>query len=154
MWNSQRLQSLIYPFSSVQVQQNKLYSKAQFLNKHNLPRLPVPKLQQTLSKYLKSVEPFLSDQELLNTKNVIKTFEQNEAPNLQSYLENKAKNCENWLSDWWDNTAYLEYRDPVTVFSSPGLVCPLQQFSNEAERLSYASKMILGAINYKLLIDR
>ncbi|XP_045469830.1 carnitine O-acetyltransferase-like [Harmonia axyridis] len=154
MLNTQRLQNFIYPFSSVQIQQNKMYSKVHFLNKLNLPSLPVPKLQQTLSKYLKSVEPFLNEHELLKTKNVLKNFEENEAPNLQGYLENKAQNCENWLSDWWDNTAYLEYRDPVTVFSSPGLVCPLQQFSNETERLSYAAKMILGAINYKLLIDR
>ncbi|XP_044750467.1 carnitine O-acetyltransferase-like [Coccinella septempunctata] len=154
MWNSQRLQTFLNPFSSIQVQQNMLSSKVQFLNKLNLPSLPVPKLHQTLTKYLKSVEPFLTEQELLKTKTVVKKFADSEAPLLQSYLENKASNCENWLSDWWDNTAYLEYRDPVTVFSSPGLVCPLQQFSNEAERLSYASKMILGAINYKQLIDR
>ncbi|KAL3281380.1 hypothetical protein HHI36_004590 [Cryptolaemus montrouzieri] len=145
---------MLYPATYLHLQQNRLSTKIKFLNKLHLPSLPVPKLKQTLSKYLKSVEPFLNRYELTDTRNIVKKFEDNEGPVLQCYLEKRAENCENWLSEWWDNTAYLEYRDPVTVYSSPGLVYPLQQFANEAERLTYAAKMILGAIDYKLLIDK
>ncbi|KAK9888430.1 hypothetical protein WA026_000678 [Henosepilachna vigintioctopunctata] len=154
MSNYLRIQSFLFPSSSLHFQENKLSTKIKFLNKFNLPSLPVPKLNQTLSKYLKSVEPFLSEHELAKTSAIVKKFEENEGPSLQKYLELKAQNCENWLSEWWDNTAYLEYRDPVTVFSSPGLVYPLQEFSNEGERLTYAAKMILGAVDYKILIDK
>lgn len=32
------------------------------------------------------------------------------------------------LSDWWLKTAYLQYRQPVVIHSSPGLVLPRQDF--------------------------
>lgn len=57
------------------------------------------------------------------------------------------------MADWWLSTAYLEYRQPVVVFSSPGLVFPLHTFNSLDDQLSYASKMIYGALSYKEMID-
>lgn len=72
----------------------------------------------------------------------------------QSLLEKRAENHQNWLEEWWLNTAYLEYRDPVVIFSSPGLVLPFCKFNNQQEQLKYAAKTILAALDYKLLIDK
>lgn len=115
--------------------------------------MPVPPLQKTLEKYLKSVEPFLNEQELKKTKEVVNNFSSGVGQKLQELLVKKAKTTDNWLSEWWINVAYLEYRDPVVVFSSPGLVFPFQKFSSEKDRLSYTAKLILASIDYKLLID-
>jgi len=57
------------------------------------------------------------------------------------------------MSEWWLNAAYLEYRLPVIVHSSPGLVFPLQNFESVHDQLSYAAKMIYGALCYKEIID-
>lgn len=122
-------------------------------NPLKLPSLPVPPLDKTLDKYLKSVEPFLNEQELNRTKEVVKKFGTGVGQKLQDLLVKKASNTDNWLSDWWINVAYLEYRDPVVLFSSPGLVFPFQKFNNENERLSYAAKLILASVAYKLQID-
>lgn len=122
-------------------------------NPQNLPAYPVPKLEQTLQRYLDSVEPFLNEQELKTTKEVIKKFGSGVGQKLQDLLVQKAKNTNNWLSDWWINVAYLAYRDPVVVFSSPGLVFPFQEFKSENDRLSYTAKLILASIDYKSLID-
>lgn len=35
------------------------------------------------------------------------------------------------LSDWWVQVAYLDYRLPVVVHSSPGLVLPHMDFSDK-----------------------
>lgn len=52
-------------------------AKPQPANKNNpqgLPFLPVPPLQKTLEKYLKSVTPFLSEAEFSNTAALLKEF--------------------------------------------------------------------------------
>lgn len=123
-------------------------------NPQNLPHLPVPKLEQTLEKFLVTVQPLLKPDELEKTKCVVQDFQKGIGSKLQTLLVEKAKNTENWLADWWLNVAYLEYRDPVVVYSSPGLVFPFQNFENECDQLEYTAKLILAAIDYKLLIDR
>ncbi|CAH0557685.1 unnamed protein product [Brassicogethes aeneus] len=131
---------------------NKCSSQAIFRNNLNLPHLPVPSVAQTTEKYLLSVTPFLNNEELNKTKQLLEKFKL-ETEILQKHLVHRAKNTENWLADWWLTCAYLEYRDPVVVYSSPGLVFPCENFENENDRLAYTAKMILGAVDYKLQID-
>lgn len=57
------------------------------------------------------------------------------------------------LSDWWLNCAYLEFRKPVVVWSSPGLVFPMQTFGSVADQLTYAANMVKAALSYKEIID-
>lgn len=43
-------------------------------NVQNLPRLPVPKLEETLQKYLRTVKPHLSNEEFAVTSQLAKDF--------------------------------------------------------------------------------
>ncbi|KAJ8726301.1 hypothetical protein PYW07_000999 [Mythimna separata] len=122
-------------------------------NVQNLPRLPVPKLNDTLKKYLLTVRPFLNDEEFARTTALVKDFEKGSGRQLQDLLEKRAKEHLNWLEDWWLNTAYLEYRDPVVVYSNPGLVFPFRKFQNQNEQLKYAAQTLLAAMEYKSIID-
>ncbi|RVE41560.1 hypothetical protein evm_013794 [Chilo suppressalis] len=122
-------------------------------NIQNLPRLPVPQLSDTLQKYLKTVRPHLNEDEFANTIKLVKIFEAEEGKKLQSLLEKRAETRLNWLEEWWLNTAYLGYRDPVVVFSSPGLVFPFRKFKTQYEQLQYAAKTLLAVLDYKALID-
>lgn len=58
--------------SSVLVTCNYTSSKAP--NPQNLPSLPVPKLAETLQKYLKSVRPHLNNEEFAVTSTLVKDF--------------------------------------------------------------------------------
>lgn len=69
-------------------------------------------------------------------------------------LEKRAQEHLNWLEDWWLNTAYLEYRDPVVVYSSPGLVFPFRKFQSQNDQFKFAAKILLAALDYKSLIDK
>nr|XP_055055506.1 carnitine O-acetyltransferase isoform X2 [Misgurnus anguillicaudatus] len=60
---------------------------------------------------------------------------------------------ENWLSDWWLQTAYLEYRMPVVIHSSPGVVLPRLEFSDRQGQMRYAAKLIAGVLDFKTMID-
>lgn len=59
----------------------------------NLPPLPVPSLKATLDKYLKSVEPFLTEEELAKTRQICKKFQEpnGEGEKLQSLLLERQK---------------------------------------------------------------
>ena len=58
------------------------------------------------------------------------------------------------LADWWLDLAYLTYRSPVVVWSSPGIVWPRREFSDVDDQLDYASKVIAGLIDFKLMLDK
>ncbi|XP_013419216.1 carnitine O-palmitoyltransferase 1, muscle isoform isoform X1 [Lingula anatina] len=83
-----------------------------------LPRLPVPSLEQTCHKYLLSVKPLLTEAEYAQTKQVVEQFKQNEGPKLQGYLKLRAWNKVNWLSEWWNDLAYLYQRSPIAINSN------------------------------------
>ncbi|KAK5646739.1 hypothetical protein RI129_005203 [Pyrocoelia pectoralis] len=124
-------------------------------NPQNLPKQPVPKLEDTMKKYLRSVTPLLTCEEHCRTTNLVEEFQCSEtARKLQNYLEQRAKCKLNWLEEWWLNTAYLGFRYPVVVHSSPSQSIPFETFNSEDDRLLYTSKLILAALSYKMIIDQ
>lgn len=135
--------------------QNLINQYSSATNPQNLPHLPVPKLSDTLEKYLKTVQPHLTPDKYSKTQDIVKKFAEKGGigERLQSLLEERAKVKENWMAEWWLENAYLQYRDPVIVFSSPGLVFPKRYFKNENERLQFTAKAISAALSYKSLID-
>ncbi|CED84561.1 Carnitine O-acyltransferase CRAT [Phaffia rhodozyma] len=85
----------------------------------HLPNLPVPPLAKTLDLYLTTIKPHLTPEQLETSTKVVKQFEQSEiAKTLQNRLENRAQNegRDSWLSDWWNEAAYMGYRDPVVPY--------------------------------------
>lgn len=121
----------------------------------SLPRLPVPPLHPSLERYLLSVRPLLTEDEYYQTEKVVKTFggPGGLGVKLHNMLKERAKVTENWLDEWWLKNAYLEYRMPVVVHSSPGLVFPIKEFNSVERQLRYAARLIAGALDYKKLID-
>jgi carnitine O-acetyltransferase len=88
----------------------------------SLPKLPVPTLEETAARYLKSVHPLLSSSEFQSTTEAVKEFVKpgGIGSKLQEKLvarRNDPKH-KNWLYDWWNEAAYLAYRDPVVPYVS------------------------------------
>jgi carnitine O-acetyltransferase len=88
----------------------------------SLPRLPVPSLEETGRRYLKSVHPLVSQTEFENTKKAVEAFIRpgGEGEPLQKRLLERAADpkIKNWISEWWNSAAYLSYRDPVIPYVS------------------------------------
>ncbi|KAJ0044160.1 hypothetical protein NL108_009273, partial [Boleophthalmus pectinirostris] len=57
------------------------------------------------------------------------------------------------LSEWWVQVAYLDYRLPVVVHSSPGLVLPKMNFNDKHGQIQFAAKLIAGVLDFKTMID-
>lgn len=76
-----------------------------------------------------------------------------EGQKLQRLLEDQAIASPNWLAERWLKSAYLQYRDPVTIYSSPGMTLPLTTFCDEEAYLRHCGKLIMGLVKYKAMID-
>ncbi|KAG6016941.1 hypothetical protein E4U43_002684 [Claviceps pusilla] len=88
----------------------------------SLPRLPVPTLEETANRYLKSLHPILSASEYATSKAAVQEFIRpgGVGSKLQHKLIARRENAQtkNWIYDWWNDAAYLAYRDPIVPYVS------------------------------------
>ncbi|XP_075543197.1 carnitine O-acetyltransferase-like isoform X6 [Dermacentor variabilis] len=121
-----------------------------------LPKLPVPPLQETLERLWLSLQPILSEQELDASRKAIDKLGERggEGEYLHRMLTYRFKRLDNWLDEWWLNTAYLDVRTPLPVHSSPAALFPRQTFTSEEDFLLFAAKMTAAMLEFKDLIDR
>ncbi|TFK39911.1 acyltransferase ChoActase/COT/CPT [Crucibulum laeve] len=87
-----------------------------FAGQSKLPRLPVPNLEDTVSRLKESLKPIAwSDAEYDTAVKRIDEFAAGKGPELHSRLVEKAKGTPHWLEQWWDDGGYLGYRDSVVI---------------------------------------
>ena len=88
----------------------------------SLPRLPVPTLEETSKRYLKSVHALLNPSEYEHTKKAVQEFVKpgSIGETLQKRLQARRDDPKhkNWIYEWWNDAAYLTYRDPVVPYVS------------------------------------
>ncbi|KAJ2964593.1 hypothetical protein NQZ79_g431 [Umbelopsis isabellina] len=145
---------------------------ATFALQSQLPRLPVPPLEQTCARYLQSLRPLLTEDEFKTSEKNVKSFLASPlASQLQQRLIDLDRSSEfNWLDDqFWLQKAYHEWREPLLVNSNWYMLGvddphhPKDLLANGAKRPSgnytyfqarRAAHMIYEGIDFKQLIDR
>ncbi|XP_017109311.2 carnitine O-acetyltransferase-like [Drosophila bipectinata] len=119
----------------------------------NLLPYHVLPLEETLTRFMTSVEPFLTSEELKHQTIITQEFLKKEGKDLQILLENTGNKERNWLAHRWLKAAYLQYRSPVTVFVSPGMTFPKQQFNDAQSFIEYTSKVIFGLGEFNNMVQ-
>ncbi|KAJ5718780.1 Carnitine O-acetyltransferase [Penicillium malachiteum] len=121
----------------------------------SLPRLPVPSLEETGRRYLKSVHPLVSKAEYEHTRKAVEAFIRpgGEGETLQKRLLERAANpkINNWLAEWWNQAAYLAYRDPVIPY-----VSYFYSYRDDRERRDPAKRaaaITTAALEFKKQVD-
>lgn len=85
-----------------------------FARQESLGKLPVPELSTTLRRLKESLKPYAkSEDEYTITVAKIDEFGEGKGAELHERLLKKHANTAHWLEDWWDDQAYLAYRDSV-----------------------------------------
>ncbi|NWH49127.1 CPT1B palmitoyltransferase, partial [Fregata magnificens] len=84
----------------------------------SLPKLPVPPVEATITRYLESVRPLMDDEKYSKMEALAKEFKEKTAPRLQKYLILKSWWTTNYVSDWWEQYIYLRSRSPLMVNSN------------------------------------
>lgn len=66
----------------------------------DLPKVPLPSLEETMAEYLRVLEPIVTSQQLEKTKALVKQFAgpNGLGPILQQYLEEKRDTDDNWVN--------------------------------------------------------
>ncbi|KAJ6642115.1 Carnitine O-palmitoyltransferase 1, liver isoform [Pseudolycoriella hygida] len=83
-----------------------------------LPRLPVPKLNETISRYLRSMRPLLNDTEHEALSRRADEFLNGIGKKCQWYLVLKSWWSTNYVTDWWDEFIYLRRRASLMINSN------------------------------------
>lgn len=121
----------------------------------SLPRLPVPTLEETAKRYLKSVHPLLTKDEYQVTEAAVGDFlkEGGMGRTLQERLIARREDPKhkNWIIDWWNDAAYLGYRNPVVPYVS-------YFYSHRDDRrrrnpAKRAAAMTTAALDFKRQVD-
>ncbi len=121
----------------------------------SLPRLPVPSLEETSARYLRTLQPLLSKEEYANSEKAVAAFNEpgSLGTKLQDRLIAKARDpaVKNWMIDWWNESAYLGYRDPVVPY-----VSYFYSFRDDRRRRNPAKRaaaITTAALEFKRQVD-
>lgn len=93
-----------------------------------VPRLPIPKLEDTCARFLKAARPLQTEADYKLTEKVVAKFLSGEGPLLQHELKladealDEARPHSSYLESMWYRIAYLGCRDSVAINSNPALV--------------------------------
>ena len=121
-----------------------------FEQQSKLDKLPVPELNATLTKYLHSIKPLASTSEYQRTEKIVSEFKSSTiGKELHHRLIEKSHSLEKgWLADYWNNYAYLEWRDACA-----GNVNFFYHFKDDTRsQLTRASCLIREMMGFRQLI--
>lgn len=121
----------------------------------SLPRLPVPSLEETSRRYLKTLHPLLTKEEYAASEKAVAALSKpgGIGQKLQERLIAKAQDpqVKNWIIDWWNEAAYLGYRDPVVPY-----VSYFYSFRDDRRRRNPAKRaaaITTAALEFKRQVD-
>ncbi|XP_066579830.1 carnitine O-palmitoyltransferase 1, muscle isoform isoform X1 [Amia ocellicauda] len=119
----------------------------------SLPRLPVPSIDATMTRYLESVRPLLDDEQYNQMEMVANEFKKDPAPKLQKYLILKSWWASNYVSDWWEEYIYLRGRGPIMV-NSNYYSMDLLYITPTHRQAARAGNAIHAMLQYRHKLDR
>lgn len=119
----------------------------------SLPKLPVPKLHDTTTTYLRSARPLLDNAKYNRMQQLAQDFENGIGKKLQRYLVLKSWWASNYVSDWWEEYVYLRGRSPLMINSNfYGIdAIMMEPSSSQAAR---AASAINSLLVYRRLVER
>ncbi|GAB1606244.1 carnitine O-palmitoyltransferase 1, liver isoform [Argonauta hians] len=86
----------------------------------SLPRLSVPRLSDTLHKFIQSIVPLYGkdSSRVTDLREKAEKFAKYPGPKLQRLLVLRSWWAPNWVSDWWEKYIYLMGRNPLPINSN------------------------------------
>ena len=117
------------------------------------PPLPVPRLDDTIARYLASMKEMLTETEFAKLKKNSSHFLATVGPAVQSALEKKWWISRNYVTDWWETYVYLKPRDSIMINSNYFGLSPKQTPTRRRE--SRAAGQIWSLLKWRkdALID-
>lgn len=118
----------------------------------SLPRLAIPKLEDTIDRYLTSQKPLLAPEPFEKTRRIAKNFLGYEGRALHAELlaQDKQNKHTSYISGPWFDM-YLKYRDSIVLNHNPFILTT--DDPNTTDQLTRATKLIHAALRFKKSLD-
>lgn len=115
----------------------------------SLPRLPIPKLEDSCKRYLNAQKPLLNDKELQNTSSCVSKFLASKGQSLQKFLlQNNAENSHtSYISEPWFDM-YLQDRKPLPINYNPFLVFVPESDPKYDTQLVKATNLVVSSLRF------
>ncbi|GAB1604912.1 carnitine O-palmitoyltransferase 1, liver isoform-like [Argonauta hians] len=118
-----------------------------------LPKLTVPAVDKTMTRYLRSVKPLLDEDNYKRMEGLANDFKNGIGKKLQRFLILKSWWAPNYVSDWWEEYVYLRGRSPIMVNSNfYGVDAVL--IDHTAVQVARAANIIYGMLLYRRALER
>lgn len=111
----------------------------------SLPVVPVPKLEDTIARYLDAAAPLVPAQQFAQTKLLAEAFLKNRGPVLQAACLDIARRTDNYIDDAWSRM-YLEAREPIMINSNPQLT--LANDPTKRDQVQRATALVLSSVRF------
>lgn len=115
----------------------------------SLPRLPIPKLEDTIRRYLTAQKPLLDDSQFRKTEQFCKSFENGIGKDLHEQLiaQDKQNKHTSYISGPWFDM-YLTARDSIVLNFNPFMAFNPDPKSEYNDQLTRATNMTVSAIRF------
>jgi carnitine O-acetyltransferase len=107
-----------------------------YSHQSELPKLPIPSLEQTCDRYLAMVTPLLTAAQAEKTKAAVQKWLKGDGPKLQNSLIEYSSTRNSYIEDFWFD-AYLDSADAVVLNVNPFFVLeddPTPSRNSQVER--------------------
>nr|XP_060629517.1 carnitine O-palmitoyltransferase 2, mitochondrial isoform X1 [Anolis sagrei ordinatus] len=115
----------------------------------SLPRLPIPKLEDTIRRYLNAQRPLLDDDQFRKTEELAAKFEKGIGRELQEQLisqDKQSKHTSYISGPWFD--MYLRARESVVLNYNPFMVFNADSKVDYNNQLTRATNMTISALRF------
>lgn len=118
-----------------------------FSRQSELPKLPIPKLEDTAKRYLSSLEALQSTEEHAQTKQVVERFVSGEGQELQKHLEEYASSRISYIEEFWDDS-YLQASESVVLNLNPFFILEDDPTPSRGSQLMRSTSLILASLAF------
>ncbi|KAK7692110.1 hypothetical protein QCA50_003729 [Cerrena zonata] len=118
-----------------------------FARQDELPKLPIPPLEDTCKKYLRALEGLQDPETHEATKKAVEEFLNGEGPRIQERLKQWAENKASYIEDFWYES-YLSHSDPVVLALNPFFVLENDPTPDRGSQLPRAASLIISSLGF------
>ena len=121
----------------------------------SLPRLPIPKLEDSLARYLLALEPVVTRPQLAESARAVRAFQHGVGPDLQRALvaRDVSHPHTSYINQWWLDM-YLSDRQPLPGNFNPQVKLKMDPVAAKNSQCQRAASLIASSVRvYRTLRD-
>ncbi|KAJ8489499.1 hypothetical protein ONZ51_g2896 [Trametes cubensis] len=118
-----------------------------FSRQNELPKLPIPPLEDTCRRYLTALEGLQDPREHAETRRAVEDFLHNDGPRVQEKLREYAMDKASYIEEFWYES-YLSHSDPVVLALNPFFVLENDPTPDRGQQLPRAASLIVSSLGF------